>query len=369
MVDKLQRDFIKSFAPYNQQDKTSAKVKVALKNPLNQFIILGVVLVLFQLLSIIAPSFIPSTFTDTIASIMTYCIMSIGFCLLLGYSGLASLGTAGFVGIGAYVTFYAMQQFNLPYVVAFVGAVAISILLGFIIGFISLRIEGIYLAIITLGLSEIIRYALKALYSGVVKVSAKNLKLFGIRVEVTGMYFVVCAMLILLLIITSNLINSPTGRAMIAMKSSTSAAQAYGISLLKYRMLAFIIATVYATLAGMSYLLIGNALSPSSEAETMLKLTLSLNILGAVIIGGYKSLWGTMFGTFFVFGLNKILTLILPYQIYLVVNPYMSVVIGILIILVVMFYPGGIAQLLLTWKYKRAVKKQERRLYKYGTEE
>lgn len=68
----------------------------------------------------------------------------------MGYSGLASLGTAGFVGIGAYIAYYFMQVYGAPFGIAFIVTVMISLFSGVLVGFISLRIEGIYLAILTL---------------------------------------------------------------------------------------------------------------------------------------------------------------------------------------------------------------------------
>ncbi len=365
----LQGRFIDRAMPIPSEFKVASKAKKITSNPLNQFLIFGILLMLIQIIAMVAPDILPKTYVNVVTSVVIYAIMSVGFCLLLGYSGLASLGTAGFVGIGSYIAFFTMREWGMPYFSTFLIAAFVSVLLGVAVGFISLRIEGIYLAIITLGLSEVIRYALKAIYNGTVKLSFKDLKLFGIDVGKEGMYFLVCIMFIALLIIVHNIINSPTGRAMLAMKNSTSAAQAYGISLMKFRLLAFVIATVFATLAGTAWMISGNALSPSSEAEIMLKLTLSLNVLAAVIIGGYRSIWGTIFGAFFVFGLSSILALSLPYELYTTISPYISVFIGVLMIVVVMFFPGGIAQLIVNLKYKHKINKLKRKVYKYGAEE
>lgn len=318
-------------------------VQAFLKHPLSQIVIFVIIMVAIQLLSI--AGLIPNSFVYALGNTMIYAIVAIGFCLLLGYSGLASLGTAGFIGIGAYTAFYVMQQFGLPYIVALITTLLVSVIIGVVVGFISLRIEGIYLAILTLGLSEIIRNLLMAI-KPTIKLDLENAALFGIRLGDRGGYFLILFVFAVLMWLTANLINSPTGRAMLAMKNSTSAAQAMGISLMKYRLLAFVIATVFAAVGGLMYMLFVRTMTTATS--TLLTLTTSLNILGAVIIGGAKSLWGTSFGVFIIYGIQSMfLSKIEFFQ----KNPaFITMITGLLIILVVMFFPGGFAQIAMQFK-------------------
>ena len=100
------------------------------------------------------------------------------------------------------------------------------------------------------------------------------------------------------------------------------------------------------------------------RSSTFLALSFSLNILGAVIVGGSKSLWGTMFGTLIIFGLQSVFLINVK---FFQENPgFMGIVSGILLIVVVMFYPGGLAQLFTEIKTKIAVAKYKRRVKKYG---
>ena len=309
-----------------------------LRNPLSQIIIFVVIVALIEFLSM--AGLISSSFVQAVGNTMIYAIIAIGFCLLLGYSGLASLGTGGFIGIGAYVAFYVIQEFNLPYIVALLAAIVASIVIGVVVGFISLRIEGIYLAILTLGLSEIIRNLLMVIKS-TVKIDVDHVRLFGLKIGDQGAYFLILFTFALLMWLLSNLINSPTGRAMLAMKNSTSAAQAMGISLMKYRLLAFVISTVFAAIGGLLYMMYVRTMTTATS--TLLTLTTSLNILGAVIIGGAKSLWGTTFGVFIIYGIQSMFLSRIP---FFIENPaFMTMVTGVLIILVVMFFPGGFAQI------------------------
>lgn len=331
------------------------KKKNILKHPLAQIILFAILMTLLQLLS--GWGMIPNSFVYALGNTMIYAIIAVGFCLLLGYSGLASLGTAGFIGIGAYSAFYVMQQYGMPYILAFLVTLAISILIGVVVGFISLRIEGIYLAILTLGLSEIIRNLLMAIKS-TVKIDIENAKLFGVQMSDRMGYFLILVTFCILMWLTANLINSPTGRAMLAMKNSTSAAQAMGISLMKYRLLAFVIATVYAAIGGLLYMVFVRSMTTATS--TLLTLTTSLNILGAVIIGGAKSLWGTALGVFIIYGIQS---MFLSKIEFFNKNPaFITMITGLLIILVVMFFPGGFAQIAMQvkmWIKKKFSRKQK----------
>ena len=319
------------------------KVQDFFKNPLSQIIVFAVIMAVLQFLSM--AGLIPNSFMYALGNTMIYAIAAIGFCLLLGYSGLASLGTAGFIGIGSYAAFYVMQQFGLPYIAALIVTLIVSIVIGVVVGFISLRIEGIYLAILTLGLSEIIRNLLMAI-KPTIKIDLENAKLFGLQMGDRGGYFLILVVFVVLLWLTSNLINSPTGRAMLAMKNSTSAAQAMGISLMKFRLLAFVIATVFAAVAGLMYMIFVRTMTTATS--TLLTLTTSLNILGAVIIGGAKSLWGTSFGVLIIYGIQS---MFLSKIDFFQKNPaFITMLTGVLIILVVMFFPGGFAQIALQVK-------------------
>ena len=318
--------------------KKQNRVQAFFRHPLSQIILFVVILAVIQLLSM--AGIVSNSLVFAIGNTLIYAIIAIGFCLLLGYSGLASLGTAGFIGLGAYSAFYVVQEMGMPYIAALVVTLAVSIGIGVVVGFISLRIEGIYLAILTLGLAEIIRNLLMALKS-TIQIEIENVRLFGLLMDTRGGYFLILLTFAVLFWLTANLINSPAGRAMLAMKNSTSAAQAMGISLMKYRLLAFVISTVFAAIGGLLYMMYVRTMTTATS--TLLTLTTSLNILGAVIIGGAKSLWGTTFGVFIIYGIQSMFLSRIP---FFIENPaFMTMVTGVLIILVVMFFPGGFAQI------------------------
>ncbi len=342
------------------------------KKPWVGFVVLGIVLVLLMYLS--SARIIQFSFGNKLAEVITYCIIAIGFSYLLGYAGLSSLGTAGLVGIGAYVcAFFTKKGVQTgvlsgpwPLLVIFIIAIVIALIIGLIIGFASLRIEGLFLAIVTLGLSEVLYQVFvnaNAITDGVNGISIKLVSILGdFELSKLGVNIMVVLFLVFMLIITYNVQRSVTGRAMLAMKNSTSAAQAMGISLLKYRLMAFMLSTVYCAIAGVLTMAAVQYTDPKKWS-----LLFSLNILAACIFGGSRSLWGIMFGAFIVFGVEPLFLTNIP---ALRDNSWiLSVIIGAILILLVLFYRGGVIQLINDIKslFKKAIEK--RRVKKYGYEE
>jgi len=354
----IRQEYLNAAYPQGEKKNLGGNIRAAFANPIAQIALVGVVLALVQFLAL--GGAISSAFAYALGNTLIYAIVAIGFCLLLGYSGLASLGTAGFIGLGSYVAFYLIEGMGAPYFVALLVTLAVSIAIGVIVGFISLRIEGIYLAIMTLALAEIIRSLLMVL-KATIKINIKNIVLFGVNVNEKAVYLLIAATFVILMMLTSNLIRSPVGRAMLAMKDSTSASQAMGISLMKYRLLAFVISTIYAAMGGLLYMMYVRNMTTATS--TLLTLSTSLNILGAVIIGGAKSLWGTTFGTFIIYGLQS---MFLSKIQFFVDNPaFITMITGLLIIVVVMFFPGGFAQMLSSLRGWLRRKRVERRIRDY----
>lgn len=335
-------------------------------HPVLGYIIFAAVLMIMQHLA--TEGTVTTGFISAVGSTLIYCIVGLGFCLLLGYSALASLGTAGFIGIGAYIGYYCLSVYGVGVGVAFVMAIVVAVAVGVFVGFISLRIEGIYLAIVTLGVAQIIKEVLSALMD-TIKISARDIVIMGMEFNIRevkqAVFFLIVAILLLLMWVTHNLINSPTGRAMLAMKNSTSAAQAFGISLMKYRLLAFVYSTILAALAGLLYMLYIR--TEQNSVGTLFTLSTSLNILGAVIIGGTKSIWGTIGGTFIIFGIDKMFLQDIK---FFNENPTLiTIVCGLLVILVVMFFPGGLVQLVKGTIFKIKALFVKWRIRRYGIEE
>src|SRR5699024_10046439 len=136
-------------------------------------------------------------------------------------------------------------------------AVIIAAFIGVLVGFVSLRVAGIYLAIATLCVSEILRKTFEELdqfTNGFSGLTASYPKLFGVSLSREMTFVLLAVVLVLVMMLTHNLVNGQMGRALHAMRGSEVAAQAMGIYLLKYRLIVFAIATAYAALGGALYM-------------------------------------------------------------------------------------------------------------------
>lgn len=281
-----------------------------------------------------------SSNATVLGSIVYFAIAALGFQVLLGYSGQISLGHTAFIGLGAYISGYLVRELSLPFPLALLAAAGIPLLLGLLLGLIALRLEGYYLAIATLGLAESIRIVfIEAVpftrgFSGL---SARYPRILNYQFTKNDMYLLMVVILISLMIFVYNFINAATGRAMAAMRSSPAAAQAMGISLFKYKLMAFAISTCFAGMAGSMYMHYFRYSDP-----TIWNAGVSLNLVVACIVGGIASIEGAVLGAAFVVATPQLLRMIPALS---NVNGAAFVVSGLVIVLVLLFYPGGLVHL------------------------
>jgi branched-chain amino acid transport system permease protein len=307
------------------------------KSPPLRFVLFGVVLSLAPLL--IKYDLMEYSTLSIIALLVIYTIVALGLNLLLGFSGLISLGTAGFVGFGAYGIVYFSNTLGTTFFLATIITLVIAGLIGALIGLFSLKVEGIYLAIATLFVGEIFLQIFRQVtwFTGGFSGQRFHYPQFNIligtfEIDRNLTYIFLVVMMVITMIVIYNIVNSRTGRALMAMSRSEHAAQAMGISLLKYRLVAFISATLFATLAGVLYVSFFKYVEPTGW-----NLNLSLLIIAMVVVGGFKSIFGTFLGAFIIYGLP---TLWLK-ELLSGIAGFSYIFSGILIIVVIMFYPYG----------------------------
>lgn len=222
-------------------------------------------------------------------------ILSASLNLINGYTGQFSLGHAGFMAVGAYTGVILTTNFHLPLLVGMIGGGAAAALLGCFIGLPTLRLNGDYLAIATLGLGEIIRIVIMNIqYVG----GAAGFS--GIP-HLTTFAWVFFTMLFTLFFI-KNFVNSTHGRACIAIRENEIAAAAMGINTTQYKVMAFTIGAAFAGIAGVLFAHSFYIINPGSFTFMQ-----SFNYLIMVVLGGLGSLTGSVAGAFVVTGLSAAL--------------------------------------------------------------
>jgi len=288
---------------------------------------------------------------------LIYAIAAIGLNILVGYCGQVSLGTGGFMAVGAYACYKLTSIFpdvNIVIHILLSGFFAAGV--GIIIGIPSLRIKGFYLAVATLASQFFLTWAfgrISWLYnnndSGAI--DSVNRSLFGMPLtepygEPWFQYLVVLSIVIFLTIIAINIVRGRIGRQWMAIRDMDIAAELIGIRLLPTKLLAFAISSYYCGVAGamLVFLSLGSA-----EVESFTILDASFPVLFMVIIGGLGSIIGSFLGAAFITILPILITTV-PRVFEIDVDAAMVehlrfMIVGALIIFFLIVEPAGLARL------------------------
>ena len=209
-------------------------------------------------------------------------ILAVSLNLINGFTGQFSLGHAGFMAVGAYVSGLLTIHLDWPFPIVLVAAALVSALLGFVIGLPTLRLRGDYLAIATLGFGEIVRVVLLNL-----DITGGPRGLGGIFPKTT--FFSAELVAILTIIVIWNIIRSSHGRAFVAVREDEIAAEAMGIDTTLYKVLAFSIGAAFAGVAGGLFAHHQMFIDPRSFTFQR-----SIEILVMVVLGGLGSITGSI---------------------------------------------------------------------------
>ena len=261
--------------------------------------------------SMIAAGTMPRTTKSLLIPVCVYIVMAVSLNLTVGISGELSLGHAGFMSIGAFtgivIAAYTRQAFGVPETVqlllAIIAGGIMAGIMGVLIGIPVLRLQGDYLAIVTLAFGEIIRNVLNCIY---ISLDGKTLHFSFNRPDLPGKLlfrgptgatgvsriatFTAGFLLVLFtLFVVINLIHSRSGRAIMAIRDNKIAAEACGLDVTKYRMMAFVTS---AALAGMGGALFG--LNYSTLVPANFSFNTSILILVYVVLGGIGTITGSI---------------------------------------------------------------------------
>jgi len=256
------------------------------------------VLALLILAAVLLPLFVNDRWLNVIWYAFFYMLLAMGLNIIVGYCGLCDLGFAAKFAIGAYTTGILMKTFGWSFWLTLPVSVGVSIVAACVIGGPALRLRSDYLAIVTIGFSEIVR------------ITARNLKITGAASGLSGIqrpyilgmqlkdvsqwYYTFLILVVLFIVVSHRLKNSRFGRALQYIREDEDAAQAMGVNTTLYKLFAFIVGTVMGGLAGSFYTVRMTAISPNS-----FQFTLSANVLLAVVLGGMGKTPGVLLGAAF----------------------------------------------------------------------
>ena len=336
------------------QFKTSYAADMAVFPVLQDRIGLGVILVVaFVVLPLFGNDFLINA---VMIPFLVFSLAAIGLNILTGYTGLLSLGTGAFMGIGAYACYKLTTIFpNVNILVWVIASGLASAAVGALFGLPSLRIKGFYLAVATLAAQFFLQWCfirVPWLYnynsSGAIEVPLRTL--FGIPVTgatatATTRYLVVLAIVTAMTWVASNLVRGRIGRTWMAVRDMDIAAELIGIRLLRTKLSAFAVSSFYCGVAGalLVFLWYGGA-----EAEVF-DINQSFFILFMVIIGGLGSLIGSFMGAALIFILPIVLRAA-PAALGVPIRPatvehLTFMIVGALIIIFLVLEPMGLARL------------------------
>jgi len=318
--------------------KTRYEQDLALARHGGDFVWYGLLVVAMVLVPVLLGEF----YVKELTGLLLFSIAGVGLMLLIGYTGLVSLGHAAFMGIGAYAN-AALLARGVPFVISLPAAVAITAAAGAGIGIPTLRMSGLYLAIATLAFGGIVENVFSkwdSVTGGFDGLSVKAPDLFGWKIQgVDGVYYLSLIALIFVLWVCANILRSPLGRALVAIRDSEISAQSMGINLSRYKTIAFAISAGITGLAGALYGHYSRHLAPDG-----FNILFSIQLVTIVFVGGLGSLHGAIFGAIFVSSLPQAIAIMRDYLPSKLANlPGLEPsLFGLILVLCILFQPSGI---------------------------
>jgi len=295
-------------------------------------------------LAVAFPLFATNTYIVSVMSLaFIMAIAALGLNLITGYTGQFNLAHGAFMAVGAYTVGILTTDYKVPFWVAFALAGAVTGVMGYFIGILSLRLKGHYFSIFTLCVSYIMYLLIEKWES----LTHGTVGIMGIPAP-TGVgslqfdtpiaqYYLALAFLVLGTFLMSRIVNSLLGRAFMAVRNSDMLAEALGVDLMRTKTLSFVLSVIYAGFAGALYAGQVRFLGPDVANESV-----TFDLIMFTLVGGVGTLMGPLLGTLLVTWLTQSLQFLQDYR---------MVVFGPVLIALIIFLPDGIVG---TWQKRRA---------------
>jgi branched-chain amino acid transport system permease protein len=252
--------------------------------------------------------------TNLIFSQVLYlAIAAMGLNLLTGFNGQVSIGHGAFFGVGAFTTAILVTEYGMAVELTLPIAAVTAAVLGVIVGFPALRIKGLYLALITLGLSVMFPFVMAKFLKEAIDTPGGVALLRPSRSDVSSYfpglladdiyrYYVCLVVAVLLFVVARNIVRSRAGRAMIAVRDQEVAASTVGVNVAGTKVASFAISAAYAGVAGALSVMVDRV---ADATNPLIYFQRSIEFLIAVVIGGAATLAGPVLGAAFLVFVRK----------------------------------------------------------------
>ncbi len=279
---------------------------------------------------IVAPMFVYPVF---LMKALCFALFACAFNLLIGYVGLLSFGHALFFGWASYVSAHAAKVWGLPPELAILAGTAAAAGLGGIVGALAIRRQGIYFAMITLALAQMMFFfAVQAPFTGgedgIQAVPRGRLLGFVDLANQTNMYVMVLVVFLGCFLLIYRIINSPFGEVLKAIRENEQRAISLGYKTERYKLVAFVLSATFAGVAGATKALVFQLASLTDVDWTM-----SGEVVLMTLVGGLGTLFGPVIGALFIVTLENYLTMI---------GQWVFVVQGVIFVVCVLLFRRGI---------------------------
>jgi branched-chain amino acid transport system permease protein len=284
---------------------------------------------------IAAPFVLPEYFRFVLDLALINIIAVIGVNITMGYAGQISLGHAGFAAIGAYTTALLMTNLGFSFWVAMSAGCIVAGIFGFALGLPSLRLGPLYVSMVTFGFGFIVVLILQNWYdlaNGPNGMATPLPTLFGVDLTPYYFHFVIGALALVLFVITYNIVHSRQGRAFVAIRESEIAARAMGINTALGKTLAFALGAMFAGASGALFAGLTQFVNPDAFVFNV-----SISYVTMLILGGAGFMSGPIIGGLLLTALPEILRGAAEYKDFIT---------GLLLLVLLIFLPNGIAGLL-----------------------
>ncbi|HEX6990161.1 MAG TPA: branched-chain amino acid ABC transporter permease [Bacillota bacterium] len=290
----------------------------------------------------LVPLVVPNSYVlGVLTTVGIYCIALIGLDLIKGYTGLLSLGQAGFMGVAAYVSGLLTTRAGWEPLAALPVAVGAVVLVALVMAVPGSRLTGFNLALATLGfviITEGLFRGLRDWTGGATGlVGVPNFRVAGyVFASERDNFWLVWACCLVIFWLTHNLVHSQVGRALRAVRQDHLAAATMAIDVFRYKVEVFLIAAVYAGVAGSLYVHYMRFIAPD-----MVNWVVSTGLVTMLVLGGEGSLWGVFLGA--------ALLHLLP-EVFNPLQDYLMLLQGLVLVALMVYLPGGLYSLVGSWR-------------------